>query len=310
MAWSTIEKLLSGIVSARELNLSWGVFASEFRTIYDFHVIKLHQNPVFYINKGGTLQAMNSFISKGIRISFVDLQPESGNAHPIVLVHGFASTHKVNWVDTSWTSTLLKAGYRVIAFDNRGHGESEKLYDSKLYSPAEMANDLINLLDHLGLSTAHVMGYSMGARIAAVAAVQHQNRLESVILGGLGIHLVEGEGLPPGIADALELEDGQKIHDPVQRMFRDFAERNRGDLKALAACMRGSRKGLTQDDLAQIKIPILIAVGSKDLIAGDPIRLSALIPRSNVFIIEGRDHNLAVGDRTYKAEVLDFLARQ
>lgn len=253
---------------------------------------------------------MNYFLSKGIRISFVDLLPEVGRQEPIVLVHGFASTHKVNWIDTSWTSTLLRAGYRVIALDNRGHGESEKLYNPVLYEPRLLADDVIGLLDHLEISSSHIMGYSMGARIAAVAAVTHQQRIKSVVLGGLGIHLVEGNGLPPGIADALELQDAQMISDPVQRMFRDFAERNRGDLKALAACMRGSRKGLTQAEVAHIKAPLLIAVGSDDTIAGDPFRLSSLIPGSEVFVIEGRDHNLAVGDRTHKAAVLDFLARQ
>lgn len=253
---------------------------------------------------------MNSFLSKGIRISFVDLLPDAGSALPVVLVHGFASTHKVNWIDTSWTSTLLKAGYRVIALDNRGHGESEKLYNSEFYDPVCMADDVIGLLDHLAISTSHIMGYSMGARIAAVAVARYQERFRSVILGGLGIHLVEGNGLPPGIADALEQDDAQNISDPVQRMFRDFAERNRSDLRALAACMRGSRRGLTQAEAAQIKIPMLIAVGSEDTIAGDPFRLSGLIPGSEVFVIEGRDHNLAVGDRTHKAAVLDFLARQ
>ena len=129
---------------------------------------------------------------------------DEGEGEPIVLVHGFASTKEVNWLLPGWVATLVRAGRRAIAFDNRGHGALTKLYDPALYHTTLMADDIRALLDHLGIARADVMGYSMGARNAAFLALAHADRARSVILGGLGIHLVEGVGLPESIADALE----------------------------------------------------------------------------------------------------------
>jgi pimeloyl-ACP methyl ester carboxylesterase len=251
---------------------------------------------------------MEFFSSGGVRIAYIDKMPEAGAGDPVVLLHGFASTHRVNWIDTSWVSTLNRAGYRVIALDHRGHGQSDKLYEPEAYDPEVMAKDVIALLDHLHLAKADLIGYSMGARIAAMAALHFPDRVRSVILGGLGIHLVEGQGLPPGIAEALESQTPETITDPTQKMFRLFAEKNGGDLKALAACMRGSRRGLIAQEVATLTMPVLVAVGSDDKIGGDPERLAALIPQGHAFVIAGRDHNLAVGDRTHKAAALEFLS--
>ena len=251
---------------------------------------------------------MEFFSSGGVRIAYIDKMPEAGAGDPVVLLHGFASTHRVNWIDTSWVSTLNRAGYRVIALDHRGHGQSDKLYEPEAYDPEVMAKDVIALLDHLYLAKADLIGYSMGARIAAMAALHFPDRVRSVILGGLGIHLVEGQGLPPGIAEALESQTPETITDPTQKMFRLFAEKNGGDLKALAACMRGSRRGLTAQEVATLTMPVLVAVGSDDKIGGDPERLAVLIPQGHSFVIAGRDHNLAVGDRTHKAAALEFLS--
>ena len=109
-----------------------------------------------------------------------------------MLVHGFASNKDVNWVNPSWVSTLTRAGRRVIALDNRGHGQSSKLYDTAAYGAPMMAEDVRALLDHLQLERADVMGYSMGARITAFLAVNHPARVRSAIIGGLGIKLVDG----------------------------------------------------------------------------------------------------------------------
>lgn len=242
-------------------------------------------------------------------IAFVDLPPEGeGRGDPVLLVHGFASTHGVNWVGPSWTKTLTRAGYRVVAFDNRGHGRSQKFYDPADYDTPRMADDARDLLDHLGIERADVMGYSMGARISAYLALAHPERVRSCLLGGLGIHLVEGVGLPLGIADAMEAPSLDGLTDPTQRMFRAFADANRQDLRALAACIRGSRQTLTREEVAQIRMPVLVSVGTRDEIAGSPQALAALMPDARALDIPNRDHNLAVGDRVHKAGVLDFLA--
>jgi pimeloyl-ACP methyl ester carboxylesterase len=253
---------------------------------------------------------MHSFLSAGVRLAYIDVRPDAGLGDPVVLVHGFASNHAVNWVNTLWVKTLIHAGYRVIALDNRGHGQSEKLYEPAAYASDIMAQDVARLLDHLEIERADVMGYSMGARITAHLALAEPQRVRSALLGGLGIHLVKGVGLPMGIADAMEAPSLADLHDPMQRQFRAFAEQTKSDLKALAACIRGSRQTLSEADLAAIRVPVQVAVGTRDSVAGDGPALAALIPGAVAVDIQGRDHNLAVGDRSHKAAVLAFLQRR
>jgi pimeloyl-ACP methyl ester carboxylesterase len=253
---------------------------------------------------------MQSFSSGGVRIAFVDVPPETGAADPVVLVHGFASNHAVNWVNTLWVQALTRAGYRVIALDNRGHGQSEKLYRPEDYDSSVMAGDVRRLLDHLGIARADVMGYSMGARIAAHLAVIDPGRVRSLLLGGLGIRLVHGVGLPMNIADAMEVPSLDSLTDPMQRMFRAFAEQTKSDLKALAACIRGSRQTLTEQEVAEIRAPTLVSVGTADTVAGPAGELASLMPNARALDIPGRDHNLAVGDKAHKQGVLAFLAER
>lgn len=252
---------------------------------------------------------MQHFSSSGVDIAYVDLPaPEGAKGEPVLLVHGFASNHSMNWIYPGWTVFLHRAGYRVIALDNRGHGKSQKFYDPACYDSSIMAIDALNLLDHLDLPHADVMGYSMGARITAHLALAHPDRVRSAILGGLGIRLVDGAGLPMGIADALEAPNGDSLTDKQQKMFRNFAEQTGSDLKALAACIRGTRQTLTRAEAFQIGVPTLIAVGTRDDIAGSPHELAAMLPNATAVDIPGRDHNLAVGDRVFKEAVAAFLA--
>jgi pimeloyl-ACP methyl ester carboxylesterase len=247
---------------------------------------------------------MPRFTYDGVEIAFVD----EGEGEPVVLVHGFASNKEVNWVAPSWITTFTRAGYRAIALDNRGHGESSKFYDPADYHSAIMAQDVRALLDHLALPRADVMGYSMGARIAAFLALAYPDRVRSKVLGGLGLRLVEGVGLPDTIAEALEAPSIADVTDPTAYMFRAFAEQTKSDLRALAACMRGSRQTLSRAEVGRIAMPLLVAVGGKDQVAGSPEALAALIPGAKALVIPGRDHMLAVGDRVFKSAVLDFLA--
>jgi pimeloyl-ACP methyl ester carboxylesterase len=252
---------------------------------------------------------MQTFRSDGVTLAYRDMPAEGQDlGEPILLIHGFASSHRINWIAPGWATTLTRAGRRTILIDNRGHGESEKLYDPEAYATERMARDALNLLDHLGVPRADVMGYSMGARIAAFLALAEPARVRGLILGGLGDHLVDGVGLPLGIADAMEAPSLAALLDPTQRMFRAFAEQNRSDLKALAACIRGSRQTLTRQQVAGIVAPTLIAVGTADTVAGDAHKLAAMMPNAAALDIPGRDHNRAVGDKVYKEGALEFLA--
>jgi pimeloyl-ACP methyl ester carboxylesterase len=239
-----------------------------------------------------------------VEIAFLD----EGEGAPIVLVHGFASNAAVNWVHPGWFTFLKDAGRRVIALDNRGHGASTKLYDPAAYHSALMAGDVKALLDYLGLDRADVMGYSMGARIAAYLALQNPQRVRSAIFGGLGSRLIDGTGVPDDVAEALEAPSLAAVSNARARMFRVFAEQTKSDLRALAACVRGSSQTLTRAQVAAIRVPALVALGSEDAIGGSATELATLLPAGQALAIPGRDHMTAVGDKVFKQGVSSFLA--
>ncbi|MBA5777625.1 alpha/beta hydrolase [Stappia sp. F7233] len=249
---------------------------------------------------------MSSFVSDGLRIAYLD----EGEGEPILLIHGFASNAQVNWVYPGWVDLLVKDGRRVVAIDNRGHGESEGSHNPDDYGAPAMAEDAFRLLDHLGLAQVDVMGYSMGARISAFLTLNHPERVRSVIFGGLGYGMVTGVGNPEPIAAALEADDPSTIADRTARAFRAFAEQTGSDRLALAACMRSSRQKISEADVARISQPALVAVGTKDEIAGSPQKLADLMENAEVLEIPNRDHMVAVGDKVYKAGVLHFLGER
>ena len=146
--------------------------------------------------------------------------------------------------------------------------------------------------------------------MTAVLAHSAPHRLRSAILGGIGMGLIQGGGPGENVAKALEADSLDEVADPVGRTFRAFADQTRSDRRALAACLRGSRGLMTREEAAEIAAPVLIAVGTVDEIAGSAHALGDIIPGSEVLDIPRRDHMRAVGDKVYKAGVLDFLSRR
>jgi len=244
-----------------------------------------------------------SFTSNGADIAYLD----EGTGDPVLLIHGFASNSVINWVDTGWVRTLTREGFRVIAMDCRGHGASQKLYRVEDYGAPLMAEDARALLDHLGLARADVMGYSMGARISAFLAIAHPARVRSVVFGGLGSNMVRPMAGTGPIAAAFEADSMAQVTNGTARTFRAFAEATKSDLKALAACIRAAREPLTAEALQRLQCPVLVAVGTDDVIGGSAEGLARLIPGAKAVAMPGRDHMRAVGDRTYKDAVIDFL---
>ncbi len=248
----------------------------------------------------------SSFRNDGLDLAYFDDGDPTGA--PILLIHGFASSASVNWVYPGWLRTLGDAGYRVIAMDNRGHGASAKPHDPEAYHPTSMAGDAAALLTHLGIADAHVMGYSMGARISAFLAIEHPDRVRSLVFGGLGIGMCDGVGDWDPIADALLAASLDDVTHERGRMFRAFADQTKSDRLALAACIRTSRDLVSRQDIAKVDIPTLIGVGTKDDIAGSPHELAELMPQAVALDIPNRDHMLAVGDRVFKKAALDFYS--
>ncbi len=249
---------------------------------------------------------MDLFFADGIQIAYEEL----GEGDPVLLIHGFASNARTNWRDTGWMAFLARHGFRAIALDNRGHGASEKLYSADAYSGPKMAEDARLLLDHLHIGKSDVIGYSMGARIAAFLALAHPERVRSVVLAGLGANMIHGVGDPRPIEAALLAEDVSALSDPNARAFRVFADQTKSDRRALAACIMASRDRIPAAELGALKAPALVAVGSEDAIAGPGQPLADAIPGAQVLDIPGRDHMKAVGDRVFKDGVLEFLRRR
>jgi pimeloyl-ACP methyl ester carboxylesterase len=234
---------------------------------------------------------------------------EEGEGFPVLLIHGFASTKDVNWINTGWFKALTAAGFRAIALDNRGHGASSKFHSPESYSLEKMAADALGLLDHLGIAKCHVVGYSMGARIACMLAIEHGERFGKVVLSGNGWGMVEGTGDWTPVRDALLAPSLADVTHPRGRAFRAFADQTGSDRLALAACVTSVRQLFTEEQLSQIANPVLVAIGTTDDIAGSGERLAAALPDGRHFPIEGRDHMRAVGDRTHVAAVIEFLSR-
>ncbi len=238
-----------------------------------------------------------------VELDYVD----EGEGKPIILIHGFASSKEANWIDTGWVKLLVDSGFRVIAFDNRGHGGSTKFHDSQSYSMDNMSSDVVKLLDHLELDGPHVMGYSMGARITSELCIRKEREFDRVIIAGSGDSLVRGYTHWDHVREALLAPSLADVTDPTGRAFRKFADATKSDRQALAACISYSRANLTEKQFATITNRILVAIGTEDELAGSGEALAAMMPNARYLPIPRRDHMRAVGDRVYKEGVLEFL---
>ena len=247
---------------------------------------------------------MAYFDSNGVQIYF----EEHGKGEPVVLVHGFASRADHNW-GVEWFSALAEH-YRVIALDCRGHGKSGKPHDPASYDGETMGDDVIRLMDHLGIKRTLIMGYSMGGRIVTGLLMLHPGRLRAAVLGGIGAATANAPSFDrTPIVDALLAENISAVKEQRARDFRQFAEATGNDLKALAACMASNREDFTAEKIAarKITVPVMIVIGTKDLLVGNPKLLHDSIPDSKLVMLEGQDHLSAPSDKHYKEAVLEFF---
>jgi pimeloyl-ACP methyl ester carboxylesterase len=248
---------------------------------------------------------MTQFSANGIMLAFDDFGPRE--ARPIVLVHGFSSNRNENWRRVGWYGALERRRLRCLAFDSRGHGESDKPHDPESYAREKLVGDIFALMDHAGIGKADLMGYSMGARLALAAVLAKPERFHNLILGGVGGRLFEAS--PPGnpMADAMDADDPNAIADPLLRSFRHFADEQGEDRKALAACARARHGSFDRERLAQLGVPTLVVAGARDALAGDPEELAYAIPGARAVILPGCDHFSAIPHALFKATVFDFL---
>ncbi len=244
-----------------------------------------------------------SFDSGGVPIHYEVF----GAGRPIILLHGFTASLLLNWVATGWVEELT-AIRQVVGLDARGHGQSGKPHDPAAYAGDAMPDDVIGLMDHLGIERADLMGYSMGAAISLHLLAHHQERFTSVVLAGVG-EFARDASISDGSlrADAMLTDDPDSIADPTAKGFRVLAEALGNDLEALAAYSLSSRDAVSDEALAAVEVPVLIVNGADDDLVGSPDALAAAIPTAELVKIPGTDHLTTVADPRYKQAVVDFL---
>ena len=235
---------------------------------------------------------------------------DEGEGKPVLLVHGFASNAEVNWLWPGWIKALTEAGYRAIAIDNRGHGESTKFLAEEEYHLDKMAGDVLNLVDYLELETPNIMGYSMGSRITATLANRHGSMLGRIVLAGNGYNMIEGGFDSTAIRDGLLAPSFDEAPTSIGRDFRFFADQTGSNLEALAACIMAARTHIPKSVFENIQNPTLVTTGSEDTVAVATEKLAAIIPNGRFEPIPKRNHMNAVGDKVYKQKVLEFLSEQ
>jgi len=229
----------------------------------------------------------------------------------VVLVHGFASSTRDNWVNTGWVRDLLRAGYRVLAMDQRGHGASDKPHDRREYALSQLAADVETVLDTYLVDQTRYVGYSLGARVGWEVARADGGRIPRVVLGGVpdGVPLSR-LNLDEARAFALE---GTPVQDRVTQNYVQLIERVGGnDLRALLAIAEGLRaSGAADPDPAQAPAqPILFATGSQDAIIEGSKALAAACPQGRFVEIPGRHHFNAPGARVFREAAIAFLGEE
>jgi pimeloyl-ACP methyl ester carboxylesterase len=243
--------------------------------------------------------------SDGVVLAYDD----GAEGRPIVLIHGFAASRKITWANTGWYQTLGRAGYRVIALDCRGHGESEKPHEPADYDEGRMAADVMAILATLRVAAADVMGYSMGGALAIRLMHDAPGRVRRAVLAGVGeTYFQKSDARSETIAQGLLARDPDTVTDPAAKEFRTFAVRAGNDLVALAACMRRPRHVFAPDALRGLAQPVLVVCGEMDDMSGRPEPLAKGFANGRAFVVPGRNHHMTVGDRAFKDEVTRFLA--
>jgi pimeloyl-ACP methyl ester carboxylesterase len=244
----------------------------------------------------------------GVRLAYDDIDPAGGGERTILLLHGYTSNRSEGWRRTGWYAAFERRRMRVIALDQRGHGDSEKLYDPQAYTREKLARDALALMDHLSIARVDLFGYSMGTRTAMEAAVLAPDRVSNLILGGVGGRLLQPSTDRGSImADAMLADDPETISHPFLRSFRQFADEQGEDRRALAAFVQAQNPPLDVDALGALPMPVLVVAGQRDEGAGDPEALARAFAHGRGVTLPGCDHFSAIPHGLTKAAVFDFL---
>jgi pimeloyl-ACP methyl ester carboxylesterase len=204
-------------------------------------------------------------------------------ASAIFLLHGFCSSSKVSWERNGWLDLLADAGREVVAPDLLGHGEAAKPHHPGAYAGLEE----LAFAELKGTGSVDAIGFSMGARVALLIEAAHPGTFGRIVAGGLGNNLFVPQDTEPA---ALAIEGRGEATDPLIRAFASAASAPPNDPLALAACLRGAHRNVSPEDLAGVRCPVLVVVGSEDVLVQPVEPLAAALENSAVVTVPGVDH--------------------
>lgn len=257
------------------------------------------------------------FDSAGVRIHYLDV----GKGEPVVLIHGFTLNGTLQWFFPGIAQALAR-DYRVLTLDCRGHGLSGKPHDPRCYGP-EMAEDVLRLLDHLGLRKAHVVGYSMGGFIALYLLANHPERLLTLTTGGAGAprsrevvfikrladEFDQGRGMGLLLARLTPRDQAPPNEDQIRtanRLMRAF-----NDPKALAAALRSlPALAVPVGQLNHNKVPVLALIGEFDPLKDGVDAMRGRVDELTIVVIHGADHMNAFDQPPFLSSLRAFLAQR
>ncbi|WP_347755899.1 alpha/beta hydrolase [Agrococcus sp. ProA11] len=239
----------------------------------------------------------------GVRIALHELGDPDGR--PVVLIHGFSSNARRNWIDSGWGESLTAAGLRGIAMDLRGHGDSD--HPSTGYEVQRFVDDLDAVLRQLALPEAPgAIGYSMGARLLWRHAGTRPHAFRSLVLGGLPA------GDPFQQFDlqlALRALDGDAEPGPMESFIVElaqvFPEHDPATLVTLAGEVS---RTLFDPEESPPQMPTLLMTGEKDRRARDTESLLPLLPNGRFEVIPGRNHVNAPTSGHFRRAASAFLS--
>ena len=241
----------------------------------------------------------------GVRIRYEVL----GSGPPLVLIHGYTASGHSNWITSGWAAALSRE-HTLIIPDLRGHGRSQKPYSPGAYSVAAMAGDVLAVMDRQGIERAPVFGYSMGGMVTLELLLEHPQRVQAAIIGGMGSYFPRGRGRFS--VERQHRASSAPRRPLIQQVKFLAAYVSRFDPIAIEAAYRGVFKNGRPVDparLAEITQPVLVAAGDLDPFFEPAKALAAQIPGAEFLALPNEGHLSAIRNPQFMAAVQSFLAR-